>query len=166
MFEAKVNGTQVYEVALKGKGYTLDGVAVPADVQRLNDHAYQVLYQGASHTVHIVSLDRAAKTVVLKIDGKRAEVVLSNEMDRLLKKLGLENAGATKVSDIKAPMPGLIHSIKVTEGQSVSKGDPILILEAMKMENVIKSPTDGTIGKILVVQGHSVDKGAVMITMK
>lgn len=166
MFEAKVNGEHIFEVALTAQGYALDGKPAAVDVQRLNDHSFQVLYQGASHTVHIASVDWVAKTVVLKIDGKRAEVNLSNEMDRLLKKLGLENAGVLKVSDIKAPMPGLIHSIKVTEGQQVTKGDPLLILEAMKMENMIKAPADGIVGKILVKQGQSVDKGMVMIAMK
>lgn len=166
MFEAKVNATEVFEVALTGKTYSLNGQAVEADIQRLNAHSYQVLYKGASHTVHIVSIDRDAKTVVLKVDGKRAEVVLSTEMDRLLKKLGLEGAGTAKVSDVKAPMPGLIHSIKVEVGQQVAKGDALLILEAMKMENVIKSPADGVVGKIAVTKGQNVEKGAVLISLK
>ena len=166
MFEAKVNATHIFEVALTGKSYSLNGEPANADIQRLNAHSYQVLYKGASHTVHIVSVDREAKTVVLKVDGKRAEVVLSTEMDRLLKKLGLEGAGTAKVSDIKAPMPGLIHSIKVAEGQQVFKGDPLLILEAMKMENVIKSPADGIVGKIHIVQGQNVEKGAVLVSLK
>ncbi len=166
MFEAKVNGAQVFEVALTGKTYSLNGEPAAADIQQLNAHSYQVLYQGASHTVHIVSVDREAKTVILKVDGKRADVVLSTEMDRLLKKLGLEGAGKVKVSDIKAPMPGLIHSIKVAEGQQVAKGDALLILEAMKMENVIKSPADGVVGKISIVQGQNVEKGAVLVTLK
>ncbi len=165
MFEAKVNGEHVFEVVLNGKDYALDGSPAEVDVQRLNEHSFQVLYKGASHTVHIVSVDHEAKTVVLKVDGKRAEVNLSNEMDRLLKKLGLENVGAAKVSDIKAPMPGLIHSIKVAEGQKVSKGEALLILEAMKMENVIKATADGTVGKVFVVQGQTVDKGTVMISI-
>jgi biotin carboxyl carrier protein len=166
MFEAKVNGEQVFEVVLNGQGYTLDGKHADVDVQRLNAHSFQVLYKGASHSVHIVSIDHSSKTVILKVDGKRAEVALSNEMDRLLKKLGLENAGSAKVSDIKAPMPGLIHSIKVEEGQKVTKGDALLILEAMKMENVIKATAEGTVGKILVKQGQTVDKGTVMISIK
>lgn len=166
MLEAKVNADQVIEVSLTGKSYLLNGQSVDANIQRLNPHSYQVLYQGASHTVHVLSIDRAAKTVVLKVDGKRAEVALTTEMDRLLKKLGLEGSGTAKVSDVKAPMPGLIHSIKVEDGQKVSKGDPLLILEAMKMENVIKSPADGTVNKILVTKGQNVDKGTVLISLK
>jgi biotin carboxyl carrier protein len=165
MFEAKVNAAQALEVAFSGNGPTLDGKAVEADIQRLDAHTFQVLYQGASFTVHVLSVDRAAKTMVLKVDGKRAEVALTTEMDRVLKKLGLE-ATVAKVSDIKAPMPGLIHSVKVEVGQKVAKGDPILILEAMKMENLIKSPAEGVIGKIHVTKGQNVEKGALLVSLK
>lgn len=166
MFEAKVNGAAPLEVKSTGNAWEINGMLADADIQALNAHSFQVLYKGASHTVHIVSVDRVAKSVVLKVDGKRAEVELSTEMDRLLKKLGFENAGVVKVSEIKAPMPGLIHSIKVEEGQAVAKGDPILILEAMKMENMIKAPADVTIGKIHIKQGQSVDKGMLLISLK
>ena len=78
----------------------------------------------------------------------------------------LRRAGVTTLSEIKAPMPGLIHSIKVESGQKVSKGDPILLLEAMKMENLIKAPADGVIGKIHVTKGQNVEKGAVLVSLK
>ena len=166
MFEAKVNGATPLTIDALGKGWTINGIPADADIERLNPHSFQVLYKGASHTIHIVNFDPEAKTVVLKVDGKRAEVALTTEMDRLLKQLGFENAGAAKVLDIKAPMPGLIHSIKVEEGQEIKKGDPVLILEAMKMENVIKAATDAIIGKIHVKQGQSVDKGMLLVSLK
>jgi biotin carboxyl carrier protein len=166
MFEAKVNGSKAIELNNDKDGWLINGSLADADLKQLNKHSFQVLYKGASHTVHVVSIDRDAKTVVLKVDGKKAEVSLSTELDRLLKRLGFENTNAAKVSDIKAPMPGLIHSIKVAEGGTVSKGDPLLILEAMKMENIIKAPADGTVGKIHVTKGQNVDKGMLMISMK
>lgn len=166
MFEATVNAQQIFQVALTGASYTLDGKPVEVDIQQINPHAFQVLYRGASHTVHVVAIDAATKTVTLKVDGKPAEVALTTEMDRLLKHMGLEGAGAAKAGDVKAPMPGLIHSLKVEEGQRIAKGDPLLILEAMKMENIIKSPAEGTVTKIHVSKGQNVDKGAVLVTLK
>jgi biotin carboxyl carrier protein len=60
-------------------------------------------------------------------------------------------------------MPGLVHQILISEGQIVKKGDALLILEAMKMENVIKSPADGTATKIRVSKGQNVEKNQVLI---
>ena len=71
-------------------------------------------------------------------------------------------AGSVKV---KAPMPGKILSIKASEGQVVSKGDVILLLEAMKMENEVVAPQDGTIASINVASGAAVEAGDVLATL-
>lgn len=84
-------------------------------------------------------------------------------MDGLIKQLGFEVGNAKQVSAIKAPMPGLILHIAVKEGQEVSEGDSLLILEAMKMENNFTSPRAGIIQSIKVKQGDAVDKGQVLI---
>jgi biotin carboxyl carrier protein len=80
--------------------------------------------------------------------------------------MGLENALTPKISDMKAPMPGLVLQVLVNAGDTVNKGDKILVLEAMKMENTIKSPTDGIVNGVLVSQGMAVDKNQVLITFK
>ena len=66
---------------------------------------------------------------------------------------------------IKAPMPGTILSIKVTPGAAVKKGDVVVILEAMKMENEIFAPRDGVIAQIVTSQGASVNTGDVLMTL-
>jgi len=71
-------------------------------------------------------------------------------------------AGAVKVN---APMPGKILSVKVSAGQSVKKGDVIMVLEAMKMENEIVAPQDGVIAGINVGAGDSVEAGAVLASL-
>lgn len=163
MYEAKVNSDSSYSVVHQDGEFTLDGVPANADIHRVNDHTFQVLFEGGSYTVHLLAFDQDNGTVSLSINDKHAEVKLSTELERLLKKLGMENLANTKVSSVKAPMPGLIHSILVAEGDEISKGDPLLILEAMKMENIIKSPTDGSIKKIHAVIGASVEKGKVLV---
>ena len=60
-------------------------------------------------------------------------------------------------------MPGMVLNILVTEGQDIKKGDPLIVLEAMKMENVLKSPTDGIVKKINVNKGIAVEKNQVLI---
>jgi biotin carboxyl carrier protein len=77
--------------------------------------------------------------------------------------LGFENAQAGKVAELKAPMPGLVLKILVEQDQVVSKGENLLILEAMKMENMIKSPADGIIKRLLVTTGDKIEKNTVLI---
>ena len=84
-------------------------------------------------------------------------------MEKLLKDLGMASQLTKKLEVLKAPMPGLIHKISVSAGDTVQKGEPLLILEAMKMENLIKSPGDGTIKEVVAAVGNSVEKNAVLI---
>ena len=72
-------------------------------------------------------------------------------------------AAAGSAAAINAPMPGNINAVKVTSGQAVKKGDVLIILEAMKMENEIVAPKDGKIGQIFVQKGATVETGAPLI---
>jgi biotin carboxyl carrier protein len=69
-----------------------------------------------------------------------------------------------KINEIKAPMPGLVLRIPINEGDSVSKGEGLLVLEAMKMENIIKSPGDVVVSKILVKPGQAVEKNQLLVS--
>ncbi|MCI8295899.1 MAG: biotin/lipoyl-binding protein [Lachnospiraceae bacterium] len=74
-------------------------------------------------------------------------------------------AGAAGSVTVVAPMPGKILSVKASVGQAVKKGEVILVLEAMKMENDIVAPQDGTIATINAAAGESVEAGAVIATL-
>lgn len=75
------------------------------------------------------------------------------------------SSGAQGGIKVSAPMPGKILSVKVSAGNAVKKGDVIMILEAMKMENEIVAPEDGTVASIEVNEGASVEAGSVLATM-
>ena len=77
----------------------------------------------------------------------------------------MESVGQVGAKDVKAPMPGLILDVLVEEGQEVKKGDHLLILEAMKMENVIKSPSDGLVTGLHAIKGDSVEKGKILLSL-
>lgn len=97
-------------------------------------------------------------TVEFSIDGSWYKADVKDEQQLLLDKLGFKSASASSEGKLNSPMPGKILDIMVEEGESVSKGQPVAILEAMKMENELKSPVDGTVTKIVAEVGQSVEK--------
>lgn len=136
------------------------------DVIELDGGAYQVLSNGQSYLIEILERDDVNKHFVLKINGTRYPVQLADGMDQLIKKMGFANQAAQKAKNIMAPMPGLVLEVNVEAGQTVSEGEALLILEAMKMENVLKAPADGIVKAIPAAQGSSVDKGQLLIEME
>lgn len=130
------------------------------------DGSFHILQNGKSYRAEIIDTDFDSKKIKLQINGKNFEVSIADHYDRLVKQLGLSSGGSQKVNEIKAPMPGLVLNVAVKIGQEVKKGDGLLILEAMKMENVIKSVGDGIVKDILIEKGTAVDKGQLLIQME
>ncbi|MBT2558983.1 biotin/lipoyl-binding protein [Hymenobacter sp. ISL-91] len=142
---------------------TLGGQPFAWDLTALGGGRYHVLYQNRSYTAELLEIDHAAKTVALKLNGQRLELQAKDRLDLLLDKMGLSAAVSTKVNELKAPMPGLIVDVRVEPGQTVQKGDPLLVLEAMKMENILKAPGEGVVAAIKVGLRDNVTKGQVLI---
>ena len=136
-----------------------------AYINRLALNSSTLLLQTPSQTIQVrcLAVDKIAKTVTLLYNNQKYIAKITEPMDELLKSMGLENAMVAKISEVKAPMPGLVLDVLVTVGQTVEMGEKILTLEAMKMENAIKSPTAGTIASIHVSKGQAVDKNFVLI---
>jgi len=124
---------------------------------------FHVLKDNKPYKAEIVSADFISKTYTIKVNNNTYEVVISDALDQLIKSMGIERGKTKVVNAIKAPMPGLILEISVEVGQTVKENDPLLILEAMKMENSFLSPRDGVIKSIAVALGNAVDKGQLLI---
>lgn len=125
-----------------------------------------LIYNNHSFTCEILSVSQEDKKVGFRLNGKEIHIHLEDELDQLLKTMGITSGQSSKVKQIKSPMPGLVLSINCAEGQQVQKDDVLLILEAMKMENAIKSPQDGVIKSIHVKSATAIEKGVVMITFE
>ena len=123
-----------------------------------------LLLNNRSYDVRIISHLPDQKRVRLWVNGHDLTVQSTTALDRLLISMGMNSGATRKVKELKAPMPGMVLSIAVAPGQTVSEGDPLIVLEAMKMENNLKSPTDGTVKSIHVDAGKPVEKGAVLLT--
>lgn len=124
-----------------------------------------LLIQTQNQTIQVrcIGIDKVNKTVTLLYNNQKYSAKITEPMDELLKSMGLENALVQKISEVKAPMPGLVLDVLVSPGDSVEIGQKILVLEAMKMENAIKSPTAGVVASINVSRGQAVDKNYILI---
>ena len=124
-----------------------------------------LLIQTQNQTIQVrcIGIDKANKTVTLLYNNQKYSAKITEPMDELLKSMGLENALVQKISEVKAPMPGLVLDVLVSPGDSVEIGQKILVLEAMKMENAIKSPTAGVVASVNVSKGQAVDKNFILI---
>jgi biotin carboxyl carrier protein len=135
------------------------------DALSLGEDTFHILKNNKAYKADIESVDYKNKIFNLKINGTKYAVKINDKYDRLIDQLGMKVGTAQKVGDIKAPMPGLVLEIAVEVGSVVSKGDKVLILEAMKMENVIKAAGDGTVKAIHITKGTAVEKGQLLIEM-
>ena len=119
----------------------LDNMSLEAIVEE-RDQAWEVLIKGELYTV--------------KVQDERAY--------RLAKARGVLSE-VTGEATVNSPMPGLIISVPVQEGQKVEQGDRVVILESMKMENELHSPRDGVVKHVFVGEGDSVEKGQLLVTI-
>lgn len=162
MVQAKVN-EKLFEIISDEKGYHVNGNEYKWDSVKISDGYFHILYQNKSYRAEVVSIDKAAKRFTIKINGKNYTVDLKEKFDLLLEKMGMNNVAAGKLNHIKAPMPGLIIELKVKVGDVVKPGDQLLILEAMKMENILKSQGEGTVKNVKIKKGDTVEKGQVLV---
>lgn len=133
------------------------------DLVRTGSSAFSLVRNGRSHRVLVLKEDHENNTVRMRIGGHTYTVRLEDEQSRLMTTLGLDKT-AVKVKEIKAPMPGLVLNILVRPGDVVKKNDPILVLEAMKMENLIKAPGDAVVSAIAAQKGKAVEKGQLLVS--
>lgn len=165
MLKAKINN-KTFDVSVENGQPIINGNPLAWDLTRINDTTFHILHQNKSYSAELVQLDKATKTLKLKINGTIHTVEVKDRYDLLLEKMGINGSGSGKLNSVKAPMPGLIVKINVNTGDSVKAGDALLVLEAMKMENVIKAAGDATVSQLKVTKGNSVEKGQVLIEFK
>lgn len=162
MYKATVNDT-THEIEASPEGWIVDNQLIDWDIVRISDLHYHIIYKNKSYNAEVVKADRSTKTFVFKINGKLCTVALKDRFELMLEKMGMNSSASGKINSIKAPMPGLVIDLKVKVGDEVNAGDPLLILEAMKMENILKSPGEGKVKTVKVEKGQSVEKGQILI---
>ncbi|OFY86379.1 MAG: acetyl-CoA carboxylase biotin carboxyl carrier protein subunit [Bacteroidetes bacterium RIFCSPLOWO2_12_FULL_35_15] len=164
MLKVTVNNKKEHTIVFTdSNGGTIGENPFAWDIIEVKNGSFHIIKNNKSYTVEIIKADTAEKSFLISVNGNKYQLHVKDKYDELLKSLGLDTLRSKKVNELKAPMPGLVLDVRITEGDTVKKGDPILVLEAMKMENIIKSPTDGIIKKINVKKGLAVEKNQVLI---
>lgn len=147
------------------EGNWLADTSSQISIEEISKGKKLVLINGQKYEARLLQINKEDKTVTLQLNNKKVTVQMKEPLDDLLHSMGLDTALQTKAQDIKAPMPGLVLDILVTEGQSVEKGEKVLVLEAMKMENAIKAAAAGVVKRVCITKGTAVEKNQVLIEM-
>ena len=129
----------------------------------LGPRTWSVLRDGKRFKVECESGPDEEGNAVFRINGVRREVRVLDERTKLLEKMGMSVSLNQASGDIKAPMPGKVLQVLVHSGDVVEEGQPLLVLEAMKMENVIKSDVSGSVSDVPVKEGQAVEKGVLLV---
>ncbi|MFZ9980392.1 MAG: biotin/lipoyl-containing protein [Cyclobacteriaceae bacterium] len=154
-------GTRTFSVTEEGGKILIDGEVFDLRVSPLPDGRLQVFKGNHVYVAEVVpGSDKSSCTVL--INGHSVSVDLKTPLDLRLEQMGM-NAGAARVKNIVSPMPGLITDLKVSAGEEVNVGTPLLVLEAMKMENVLQAPSKAVITSIKVKKGDRVEKGQILV---
>jgi biotin carboxyl carrier protein len=162
MFSVTIQN-ETYSVEKSENSTEVNGKTMNWDLKWISERKIHLIRNHQSIEAELISIDKESKTIQIRLNNKTSTLQLKDRFDLLLEKLGMNNTSSGVVKDIKAPMPGLILELKVKPGDEVKKGDVVLILEAMKMENIIKAPGDGIVKAVKVNLKQSVEKNQVLI---
>ena len=117
-----------------------------------------------NHSVSVQSLEGGRWDI--RLDGVADQWSVHGLRETLMERMGIEEGADATSEDLRAPMPGKVLEVLVQEGQSVEEGEAMLVLEAMKMENVLRAGAAGVVSMIGVEAGNAVEKEAVLISME
>jgi biotin carboxyl carrier protein len=143
-----------------------DAALAAADMVQKSPTEFNLLYNNRSVNARLLEADSTGKHQQIEVEGETFSLEIRDELDQMLDQMGFSSVSTKRVKDIKAPMPGLVLQVAVTEGQEVKEGERIVILEAMKMENSILIHADGKIKRVAVRAGQAVDKGQVLVELE
>ncbi|MFM7726254.1 MAG: biotin/lipoyl-containing protein, partial [Flavobacteriales bacterium] len=133
MYNVEVNGNQ-YRIEYGPNHRSVNDKAADFDLIEYREGRFHIIMNNKSYTAEVVQVNSEEKSFVINVNNRPYRLQVRDRYDDLLREMGIDPAAGKKVNDMKAPMPGLVLGVMVTENQPVSKGDPVLVLEAMKME--------------------------------
>ena len=166
MLQINVNDKTTFSVEEQDDKWVINNRTADWDASWQPNGLISVLYNGKSYTAIVEGVDRKNKEVTIRVNGQTYKTSIKEPIDLLLTNMGLDLRAMKKLEPIKAPMPGMVLKILVTPGQQINKGDGLIILEAMKMENILKAAAPATVKAVKVQERTAVEKGMVLIELE
>ncbi len=140
-----------------------DGVRLSVDFQSVMGRpVYSLLLNGRSYEAYVYPTESGMEVL---LQGDLHQVDIEDERQRRLRKASTSVKVQSGEFQLKAPMPGLVISVPIEEGQGIEEGQNLIVLESMKMQNELKSPCTGTVTRIRVKTGDSVEKNEVLVIL-
>ncbi len=162
MRKVEIDGSE-YNVSVKDNQFYLNDQRIDIDIKDINQNEYHIIVEDQSISAKILDLDQKNNLLKLKIGDHTFECSVKDVRDQFRHFIQMANPSEAQTKAVISPMPGLIQKILVKEGDEIKKNTPLIILNAMKMENVIKASEDGKIERIDVKEEQQVEKGKVLI---
>ncbi|HEX2781057.1 MAG TPA: biotin/lipoyl-containing protein [Gemmatimonadaceae bacterium] len=160
-----VNGERV-EVLLDGEGVHVEGSTVPAHIDDVDGTPVKMVTVGDEVHRVVVRRGEGRGRYTLWLDGHRYDLEAVDERTHAIRQLSGAGAAATGPAPLKAPMPGLVVRVNVAPGDSVTAGQGLVVIEAMKMENELRASAAGRVRAVHAVVGQAVEKGALLVEME
>jgi biotin carboxyl carrier protein len=157
-------GEKEYLVEILDEHHVLvDGKSYEVDFAEISDQpVYSLLLDGSSYEAYVYPTDQTWQVL---LHGRLYPVLVEDERQRRLRAAAGSQVQESGEYYLKAPMPGLVVAVSVDEGQPVKKGDVLVVLESMKMQNELKSPRDGTASRLRVQAGDSVEQHQTLLSV-
>ena len=158
-------GGNEYQVEISTEGrVSVDGVEYQVDFRQIGDQpVYSVLIDGLSYEAYVHPAEEAWQVL---LQGNFYNSQVEDERERRLRLASGSVVSERQEFYLKAPMPGLIVDVLVEEGEQVDKGDVLVILESMKMQNELRTPRSGKIFRMNINIGDNVDQKQVLMSVE
>ncbi|MDE0978445.1 MAG: acetyl-CoA carboxylase biotin carboxyl carrier protein subunit [Flavobacteriales bacterium] len=134
------------------------------DWKPVGDGVFDVRMGHRNVRVELVNGPDNAGHVMVRVNGVERQLQVLDRQMLLLESMGMSSVETGLEMEVLAPMPGKVLSVGVAKGETVEEGDALLVLEAMKMENVIRAPRAGVLASVEVGSGIAVEKGTALVT--
>jgi biotin carboxyl carrier protein len=168
-YEIEAGGrTRRVTVMRTGSGFavTVDGRSKHVDVARVDAQTLSLILDGATSEDAVIAPDRASGQLTVVVDGVAIPVAFNGRSRRVRAETADGASGERRPQRLTAPMPGKVVRVLVRSGDAVMARQPVVVVEAMKMENELRAVRAGTVAEVHAQEGQSVEAGALLVVIQ